>query len=170
MKKSLKVSVMGAIAIVLLTSATWWFLQYTAYSCGKKNLHSLARADWTKELKLSKEQQQKLAELEAHVEPQFQKSLIQLSQVRLLLCDLLRKSELKEKDIEKYTNEIARIQAEEEKLTVLHLFNMKKILTPEQDSKFFSAIMKDICVECRNSTGIHDCQCGLCNTAQEARK
>ena len=163
MKGRIKLIVFGSIFIVIITSGTWLFLQ--RFSCACKE-HSYLRTDWAQVLNLNKEQQEKLAALESHIGPERSTTKTQLSQVRLLLCDLLMKSELKKEDIEKYTEELARIQAGEEKRTVLHLLEIKKLLKPEQDRIFFKTIMQDICENCRSHTDTHDCQCGFCNTSK----
>lgn len=163
MKGRIKVIGLGTILIVFVTSGTWLFLQQFSCACKQDSYNS---TDWAQVLNLNKEQQEKLAVLESHISPERSTTKTQLSQVRLLLCDLLRKSELKKEDIEKYTEELARIQAGEEKRTVLHLLEIKKLLTPEQDLIFFKTIMKDICENCRNHTDTHDCQCGFCDTSK----
>ncbi|MFH1282188.1 MAG: hypothetical protein ABII27_00810 [bacterium] len=164
MSSKLKAMVTLWVSIVILTSLTWLGLQY--FACHKKPgyFHSYGHADWVEKLKLTKAQQKELKELEQRDEPKFNQLSLQLAQVRLLLCDLLRKSELVEADIEKYTREIGRFKAEEEKLTVLHLLNIKSMLTEEQSNGFFTVIMRDICNGCKHSTGKCDCQCGLCGS------
>lgn len=170
MKKSFKFLTMATILIVLVTSITWWILHCFSCRADSDNFRSLTHSDWAKVLNLTKEQQEKLSELEEKIQPRFEQLTLQLAQVRLLLCDLLRKSEIKNEDLDKYTGEIGRLQADEEKSTVLHLLDIKKILNPEQSQKFFTSIMQDICMGCRYITDACDCQCGFCSVEQKEGK
>lgn len=164
MNKNFKLLAAATLLIVLVTSLTWWALDCISCRSNSANLQSITYGNWAKELNLTKEQQEKLSKLDENVQPKLEKLTLQLSQVRLLLCDLLRKSEIHKDDLDKYTSEIGRLQAEEEKSTVLHLLDIKNILTPDQSQIFFTTIMRDICTECSHATGICECLCGFCDT------
>ncbi|MFH1378986.1 MAG: hypothetical protein ABII23_01790 [bacterium] len=169
MKKTFKLFILG-LSIVLITSSTWYVLQKISCSCQPKSAQTYAPANWTKTLGLTQEQQLSINKIEQEYVSKSKQASIQLSQIRLLLCDNLRKEIMEKADIDKYIHQLAQAQAEEERATIINIMKIQETLTPAQKKIFFETIMKDICSCCRNETGSDDCQCGLCKMDPKSRR
>ncbi|MBD3271077.1 MAG: periplasmic heavy metal sensor [Elusimicrobia bacterium] len=153
--------------VVIATSITWVMLLKTTYPGCFCNVHPEISKELIKRLDLSDEQKEQIKKIEKNSDAAFKSLTTQHAQVRLLLCDLLKKSSIETADIEKYANEIGRLTVEEERLTIDQMIQIRNILNPDQTKEFFNAIMTDICTGCCRMTGTHECQCGLCERKQK---
>ena len=103
-----------------------------------------------KELSLSQSQAREMESLRKDLEPKMEEIKVKLREKRVQLVNLLMESE---PDLEKLNiqlSEIESLQTELQKLVIDHLLREKKILSPEQQKRFFSIISKRLCPEGRH--------------------
>jgi len=93
-------------------------------------------------LSLSKSQRNKIKSLDSSFYARVEKIRTELDQKRSELSDLLGESPSNDKKIRDKMSEIASLQAELQRETINHLVEIRSLLTPEQQTKFFSLIRK----------------------------
>jgi len=95
-----------------------------------------------KELDLSPAQEKEIESLRKSLELKVEEIGTKLREKRVQLVDLLKESQ---PDLEKINNQLSEIetlQTELQKMAITNLLQEKKILSPEQQEKFFSIILK----------------------------
>jgi len=103
-----------------------------------------------KELSLSQSQAREMESLRKALEPKMEEIREELRDKRVQLVNLLMEAEADLEKINIQLNEIESLQTELQKLVIDHLLQEKKILSPEQQKKFFSIISKRLCPEGRH--------------------
>ena len=93
-------------------------------------------------LSLSESQRKKMESLDSSFYARIEKMRTELRQRRAELSELLGESSSSEKEITNKVSEIASLQAELQRETINHLVEIRSLLTPEQQAKFFSLIRK----------------------------
>ena len=139
MKKWIIVGVVLLVAINIVTLGT---IGYRFLRCPRRQgiCHSLKP-----HLSLSESQLKQLKPLEKSLELKMEKLRILLREKRGELVDLLTEPQPDQKAIANKLNEIASGQVELEKEIVTHLLQIKEILTPMQQKKFFALIEDRLC-------------------------
>jgi len=95
-----------------------------------------------KELDLSPAQEKEIESLRKSLEPKVEEIRIKLREKRVQLFNLLKESQAEYEKINNQLSEIKSLQTEIEKMAIANLLQEKKILSPEQQEKFFSIILK----------------------------
>jgi len=103
-----------------------------------------------KELSLSQSQAREMESLRKALEPKMEEIREELRDKRVQLVNLLMEAEADLEKINIQLKEIESLQTELQKLVIDHLLQEKKILSPEQQKKFFSIISKRLCPEGRH--------------------
>lgn len=103
-----------------------------------------------KELSLSQSQAREMESLWKSLEPKMEEIRRKLREKRVQLVNLLRASEPDLEKINIQLNKIESLQTQLQKLVIDHLLQQKKILSLEQQKKFFSIISKRLCPEGRH--------------------
>jgi len=93
-------------------------------------------------LSLSKSQRNKIKSLDSSFYAGVEKIRTELDQKRTELSELLGESASSEKEITNKVSEITSLQAELQRETINHLVEIRSLLTPAQQAKFFSLIRK----------------------------
>jgi Spy/CpxP family protein refolding chaperone len=139
-----------AINIGVLGSAGYSRLKI----CGKERSHQEGEHSpmsfLGKELSLSQSQAREMESLRKALELKMEEIREQLRDKRVQLVNLLMEAEADHEKINIRLNEIESLQTELQKLVIDHLLQEKKILSPEQQKKFFSIISKRLCPEGRH--------------------
>ncbi len=102
-------------------------------------------ASYENALCLSSEQKTCLKDLIDSYDTEVKQIYTQLQEKRRLLVEEIKKETLDSGSIERFIEEIGRLQAEIQKKAVLHLFQEKKLLTPEQKEQFFRMLENHVC-------------------------
>ncbi len=93
-------------------------------------------------LSLSESQKKEMESLDRSFYARIEKIRTELRQRRAELSELLGESPSSQKEITNKVSEIASLQAELQRETINHLVEIRSLLTPEQQTKFFSLIGK----------------------------
>jgi Spy/CpxP family protein refolding chaperone len=93
-------------------------------------------------LSLSESQKKKIKSLNDSFYARVEKIRAELDQKGAELSDLLGESSSSQEKIRDKVNEIASLQAELQREAINHLEEIRSLLTPEQQAKFFSLIRK----------------------------
>jgi Spy/CpxP family protein refolding chaperone len=93
-------------------------------------------------LSLSDSQKNKIESLDRSFYARVEKIRAELDQKRSELSQLLGESSPDQKKIKDKVSEIASLQGELQRETITHLEEIRSLLTPEQQAKFFSLIRK----------------------------
>lgn len=136
-----------AINIGILGSAGYRWLKISSEERHHREGEHSPMGFFGKELSLSQSQAREMESLRKALEPKMEEIREELREKRVQLVSLLMESE---PDIEKINfqlNDIESLQTELQKLVIEHLLQQKKILSPEQQKKFFSIISKSLCPE-----------------------
>jgi Spy/CpxP family protein refolding chaperone len=104
----------------------------------------------SKELSLSQSQTREMESLRKALEPKMEEIREELRDKRVQLVNLLIEAEADLEKINTRLNEIESLQTELQKLVINHLLQEKKILSPEQQKKYFSIISNRLCPEGRH--------------------
>ncbi|MDH7513925.1 MAG: periplasmic heavy metal sensor [Clostridiales bacterium] len=94
---------------------------------------------------LTGEQKTCLKDLIASYDTEVKEIQSRLREKRRFLVEEIKKEALDPGSIERFIEEIGRLQAEIQKKAVLHLFQEKKLLTPEQKERFFKMLENHVC-------------------------
>lgn len=103
-----------------------------------------------KELSLSQSQAREMESLRKALEPKMEEIRKKLTEKRVQLVNLLMESELDLEKINIQISEIESSQTELQKLVIEHLIQEKRILSLEQQKRFFAIISKRLCPEGRH--------------------
>lgn len=128
----------------------------TDHSIGTKASQVLAGMD------LSNEQQMKIKQLGGEFNKNFTDIQTQLATERISLCTLMMSTAAANAGVQPYIGRISRLETDQHRLVVEHLLSLKDVLNPEQNKKFFGAMMEDICQGCQEMCGISKDFCGMC--------
>lgn len=93
-------------------------------------------------LSLTESQKKKMESLDQLFRAKLEETRAQLDEKRAELSDMLGASSPDQKKIKDKVSEIASLQAELQRETINHLEEIRSILTPEQEAKFFSLVRK----------------------------
>jgi len=115
-----------------------------------------------KELKLSKEQKEKIDSLKKDLAKELVSLRKELATERIKLAQLLTEEKPGQKEIDKSIEKISSLLKEQQRKTISHTLKIKEILTPEQEKKFFSSLTQYFCEGCRAEIGSGECICGKC--------
>ena len=154
---------LGIILIVGVSGGTTYFFlhhvqkTHRALSPGASSIYG-----WSKEVKLTQEQKEKLTPLETALKKDLDGFQTQLAENRMAICELLAKEAPDTPGLNAYVQKVSALEGAQQRRVVEHLLRVRDILTSEQKTKFFAAIMQDICVSCRKASHLNDCVCGLC--------
>jgi len=94
---------------------------------------------------LSGEQKTCFKDLMASYHAEVKEIQSQLQEKRRLLVEEMKKETLDQASIDKIVEETSRLQAEIQKKAVAHLFQEKKLLTPEQKGRYFQMLENHVC-------------------------
>lgn len=111
---------------------------------------------------LDREQRARMDTLDAALQKDLAKNDFDTAQVRVAVCDSIKRGKSGAAEIERYSSQLGRLQAEREKRMLLNLVQARAVLTDEQRDKYFSSMMQKICAGCRR--GAQDggrCICGM---------
>ena len=160
MKKIVIVSVVVLSVIGLSLGTTYIGMKFMAGH--QKDSHEFSSAHKAlHKLKLTKEQKEKLEPLEKELKEELNALQIKMATERIVVCSMMGSTGGDWTDIDASVEKIGALQTEQQKIVVRHLYKMKDILTEEQRSQFFGAMMEEICRSCRAQTGLSEAQC-LC--------
>lgn len=84
------------------------------------------------------------------------------AQNKIFLCSYLGE-ELKKPDMKSAIQKMVWVYQTKQEKIASTLASMSAILTPEQRRTFSQALMSQICVSCKKSTGMDQCLCGMCS-------
>lgn len=167
LKRTILFSLGGLFFMGLAMATTYFCLEHFVYSRKFSKTCSLSRDQkWTHLLGLTPEQEKQLAPFDAALEKDLQEIQLKMAQERMALCTILRDNVGDSKDLEVLVNRIAALESQQQTEVVRHLVNVRNVLTPEQKTKFFSAIMQDICQGCRAISGDGKEICGMCKSSK----
>lgn len=111
-------------------------------------------------LNLTREQKEKIAALNQT----FGLSLLdlrkELAKERINLANYLSEPNPPQEKMDECIDKICLFQKEQQKKTVAYLLQIREVLTPEQQRKFFAGISYELCVGCQAETHTQDCYCG----------
>lgn len=93
-------------------------------------------------LSLSESQKEKIESLDRSFYARVEKIRTELGERRADLSELLGESPSSQEKIKDKVSEIASLQAKLQRETINHLVEIRSLLTPEQQAKFFSLIRK----------------------------
>lgn len=93
-------------------------------------------------LSLSESQKKKMGSLDRSFYPRVEKIRTELRQRRTELSELLGQSSSSKEKIRDKVGEITSLQTELQREAINHLVEIRSLLTPEQQAKFFSLIGK----------------------------
>lgn len=105
-----------------------------------------------KELRLSPSQIREIESLRKSLEPKLEEIREKLREKRAQLVNMLKEPEHDSAKINLLIKEIESLQTKLQKIAINHLLQEKKILTPEQQEKFFSIVSKRLFHEERHQT------------------
>lgn len=106
---------------------------------------SLSPADFiSRYLSLSESQKKKMDPLDRSFNTKIEKIKTELEQKRAELSDMLGEPSPDREKLKDQVSEIASLQAQFQMKTIDHLQEIRSILTPEQQTKFFSLIGKKL--------------------------
>ncbi len=108
----------------------------------RENLRSSSTDFLCNYLSLSKSQKERMESLNKSFYARIEKIRAQLDQRRAELSDLLGEPSSDQKKVRDKMSEIVSLQAQLQVETVNHLEEIRSILTPEQQVKFFSLIRR----------------------------
>ena len=161
-KRLLLGGALGLFVFGVGLASTYLGLEHFAFNRQGAGSGVYAAHDWAHHIGLTREQEQKLEPLEKSLQQDLDNIQVKLAQDRMALCSLMRQEPADTKELDRYINQVAQLEAEQQRRVVGHLLAMRDILSPAQKEKFFSAIMQGICKGCRTSTGNGKDMCGLC--------
>lgn len=163
-KRLLVGATLGLFVFGVALAATYLCLEHFAFSRRETGPGVYSAHNWVHQIGLTKEQEQKLEPLEKSLQQDLKKIQVKLAQDRIALCSLMRQEPSDTKELDKYINQVAQLEAEQQRRVIQHLLVVRNILTPTQRDKFFAAIMQDICVGCRTAVPGQKCLCGMHTT------
>lgn len=168
MNKKIQTVVGFFILTVAVSGATSYWVVKRCSLYGTQNRHHTSAENahrWLHEANLTPEQIKKLTPLETNLKHDLDILQTKIAEQRISICSILMESDGIDKKLSTMVNRVAELEGTQQKLIIQHLLAMRDIMTPVQKEKFFTAIMKDICVGCRSnlcSTSVA-CMCGHCD-------
>ena len=142
----------GVAALVVVATAlgsTYLMLDRCSLGrCGTSLDVANARR-WVHELKLTGDQEAKLAPLETALQKDLDPLQLKLAEERMAVCGLLGDDKSDEKQLESAVGRVADLEAQQQRRIVRHLWDMRSILTPPQRGAFFASLMQSVCENCR---------------------
>lgn len=102
------------------------------------------------DIRLSPSQKEQIQTLERNYCQCRDTLSVQIDQKRLTLADLLLQPKPDQSAIDTLLRDIAKLQTELEKKTVLHILEVKNQLAPEQQDQFIKPIVHEIRRRCRH--------------------
>ena len=138
------------LGVVLLLAGAISFLVFNRFPCEKvSKLYSTCRHSESRflnnYLKLAESQRKKVEDLEKSFSEKKRALCDQICDKRNRLSRLLTEASAGRREIDRKVEEINSLQGELEKGVIDHIFEVKAILTPEQQDKFLSLIAKELC-------------------------
>ena len=116
---------------------------------------------WKELLKLTPEQESKFSTFETEFNMALKDIEVHDAQNKIFLCSYLG-GELKNPELKSAIQKMVWVYQTKQEKIAYTLASMSAILTPEQRSIFSQALMSQICVSCKKSTGMGHCLCGMC--------
>jgi Spy/CpxP family protein refolding chaperone len=123
---------------------------------------NISNYNWAEILKLNPAQKTKLTKVDKKYYGEFLKLRKNLLEKRMDLCQVMIDPQTEREKLYQRMQDICTEQTAQQNRTIDHLMEIKKLLTPDQQTKFFSIIMKEMChgyeMEC--GMKMKDCVCG----------
>jgi len=137
------------LLVILLVGfgASLFATRYQFWSGGKRYCHGSGRSSSCflhKHLSLSESQENNMEVLDKPFRSKVNQCKSTLRQKRDELSALLLKPNPTAESINAKLDEIATLQVELQKMVVAHLLEIKEILTPEQQKRFFAMIIEEL--------------------------
>jgi len=162
-RKRFIMAAISALAFVSLAAGVTYFAIGQYALDRPRSVNELASRQWAREVGLTGDQQKRLAPLEQNLKKDLKDVQTQLANERMALCGILHSGSNDTLQLDQYVRKIAELEGQQQKLVVSHLVAMRDVLTPHQRDRFFNAVMKGICENCRMATHENKCLCGMCN-------
>lgn len=163
-RRNLLIAAVCLAGIGLLAYGTWCCLDWMA----KRHVHAAHGSLWVSEtwpelLGLSPDQRSKISSLENSLTQNVNGLQIELAHNQIALCRaMMSEAKLDPVDMRKAVRRISDLQTKREEGTLSHLLALREILSPDQQKKLFTTMMRDICQGCRTATGGKMDYCGMC--------
>lgn len=164
MNRRLLIAAVLLAGVGALTCGTWRCLNWMAM-CHVQAAHGSlwASETWPKLLSLSDEQSSKIAPLEKALKKDTDRLQVELTQEQIALCRSMMSQDKRESAaIHKAMSRISDLQNQKQEKVLNHLMALREILSPDQQKKLFTTMMRDICQGCRAATGGKKDYCGMC--------
>jgi len=124
-----------------------------------------ASETWPDILSLSSEQRSKIMPLEKAFRNSMGPLQAELAQSEMALCRLLMALKPERKAMSRALGRVTELQRLREERVLDHLLALRRVLSPEQQRRLFTTLMKDLCRGCRAATGSKKDFCGFCQGA-----
>jgi len=124
---------------------------------------------WIHEAELSAEQLKALQPEEAALRKDLDVIQEQIVKERTAITSILNSTAAVVTGIDDHLNQIAGLEAAQQRLVMRQLIAMRNVMTPEQRSRFFTAMNQGMCTEYRKMSccGEKTCVCGMCKTGKK---
>lgn len=150
--------------IGVLAYGTWCCLNWMAIRHVHADHGSLwASQTWPKVLSLDQDQRSKIAPMERALKKDTDRLQVELAKEQIALCRaMMSETNGDQTSMRKMMGRISQLQRDKDEKIMNHLAALRTILTPEQQRKLFTTMMRDICQGCRAATGGKKDFCGMC--------
>ena len=160
----------GLASTAALAYGTWccldWMAQRHAAQSGVAS-----SPDWAATLALSAAQRGRIEPLQKKLDSDVSRVQVELAENRIALCRLMMTpGKADGRAVERTLAKISSLETRKEEMTSRHLLALRQMLTPDQQKRLFTALMKDICQGCRAATGNGKDLCGMCGMRNQSVK
>ena len=159
----LKIFTWGFLLTAIFALGTWKVLRHCG-SCGVQPTQSESQ-NWEHMLGLDESQKARIDPLLVQFKKDMGEYETKLASCQISLCKILMNPEsADQKNIKACLAEASQLRQAKDERMASHLIAVRDLLRPDQQKVFFSTMMKDICVHCRQSTGSQIDHCQMCKS------
>jgi Spy/CpxP family protein refolding chaperone len=160
MKKNIIILLLSLLVIFLLSFETSkLFLSKQTSTKDADFYSSISKSSWNEILNLNPIQKTKLAKIEKKFSQELLDLRKDLLDKRMNLCQMMMDPKADKEKYYRKMDEICKEQMIQQRKTVDHFMDIKNILSPQQQNKFFNIIMQEMCQGHQMGMGMKNCAC-----------
>jgi Spy/CpxP family protein refolding chaperone len=139
----------GALAVLAVAlGSTYMMLTCCRAHPTVKSLDMTGAHRWIHQLHLTEEQKTNLIPLETSLQKDLEPLQMKLADARVALCGVLGDDNADENQVDRYVDQVADLESQQQHRIVRHLWEMRSVLTPEQRKSFFTSLTQAVCENC----------------------